>query len=108
MSIHLRPIRAGEIAEICALHNRSEAHDGVPRVLEVEELAEELEELSLDDDTRLAELDGELAGYAYTYFLPAETGWVRCIVGHADSSVGRGWATATTRYQRPSGADSSW
>src|SRR4029079_8483124 len=75
--------------------NRSEAHDGVRRVLEVDELAEELDELSWDDDTRVAELDGALAGYAYTMLLPSETGWERAYVFgevdpvHRDRGVGR-------------------
>jgi mycothiol synthase len=100
VTIELRTARREELEAICALHNRSEAHDGVPRVLEVDELAEELDELSWDDDLRVAELDGVLAGYAYTLLLPSEVGWERAyVLGEVDpvrrgQGVGRallGW-----------------
>jgi mycothiol synthase len=85
MSVELRALRPDELPAICALHNRSEAHDGVPRVLELEELEEELEAVSLADDLRVAEVDGALAGYAYTLLLPSDTGWERCyVLGEVD------------------------
>lgn len=95
MAILLRPMRREELADVCALHNRSEAHDGVPRVLELEELAEELDELSWDDDIRVAELDGVLAGYAYTLLLESDVALERAYVfgevdpDHRGAGVGR-------------------
>jgi mycothiol synthase len=95
VTVELRPLHPDELPAVCALHNRAEAHDGVPRVLELEELADELAELSWDDDLRVAEVDGELAGYAYTLLLPSDTGWERAYVlgevdpAHRGKGVGR-------------------
>ncbi len=78
----LRALQPQDLPAICALHGRSEAFDGVPRVLTLEELEEELddEQVVLATDTRLAEVDGSLAGYAYTYHLPSEEREERCYV----------------------------
>lgn len=100
MTIELRPLTEDDLPAVCALHNRSEAHDGVPRVLELEELAEELEGIDLALDGRLALVDGELAGYAYTYHLPSDTGQERCYVfGQTDPSFRRrGVGAALMRF----------
>jgi len=72
--ISLVPLTRDTIPTALDLHRRSETFDGVPRVLELEELEEELddEHVVLATDTRLALLDGEPAGYVYTYYLPSE------------------------------------
>lgn len=83
----LRPLRADDLAEVCALTNRTEVHDGVARVVTVEELAEELDDdhVVLATDTRAVEVDGRLAGYVYTYHLPSDVGEERCyLFGHVD------------------------
>lgn len=90
--IELRPLRAADLPAVCALHNRSEHHDGVPRVLALAELEEELDDdqIRFATDTRLALVDGELAGYAYTVHLPSEVKEERCYVfGEVDPSFRR-------------------
>lgn len=81
-TIDLRPIRPDELGDICELHQRAQRHDGVPQVLELEELEEELDDVAvvLATDTRVAVLDGRTAGYAYTYHLPSDVREERCYV----------------------------
>jgi mycothiol synthase len=103
---------AEDLEALCALHNRSEAHDSVPRVLALEEMREELddERIVLATDVRIAVCDGQMAGYTYTYYLPSAERLERChVVGQVDPDhrgvgVGRallGWgierATAQLR-----------
>jgi mycothiol synthase len=117
LAIDLRAASAGDLEALCALHNRAEAHDGVPRILEVAELREHLggEQVELAADVRLAVRDGELAGYAFTEYLPSAVRLERCYVWgevdpmHRDAGVGRallGWGIerATARL-RASGND---
>ena len=80
--IELLPARPDDIERLCALHNRSEMHDGVPRVLEVQELRDELddERIVLATDVRLAFVDGQLAGYVYTRHLPSDVSQERCFI----------------------------
>jgi ribosomal protein S18 acetylase RimI-like enzyme len=61
---------------------RSEAHDGVPRVTEIDDMREAMGEqnVTLATDARLAVVDGRLAGYVYTYHLPSEVRIERCYV----------------------------
>lgn len=95
-TIDLRPVRPDELGEICELHQRSQRHDGVPQVLELDELEGDLddEHVVLATDTRLAEVDGQVAGYAYTFHLPSEVKEERCYVfgevdpGHRRRGVG--------------------
>jgi mycothiol synthase len=102
VAIELRGASAYDMEEVCALHNRSEAHDGVPRILELDELREDLddEHVVLADDVRLAVRDGELAGYVYAFHVPSTERLERCYVegevdpAHRGVDVGRtllGW-----------------
>lgn len=72
--IELRPARADEVGPICALINKAEHHDGVPRVLSQDELREDLERpyVDLGLDTRVALRDAELAGWAWVCNPPAQ------------------------------------
>lgn len=105
MTIELRPLRVDDIEAICELHRRSQRHDGVPQLIEIEELEEELddEHVVLATDTRLAEVDGELAGYAYTFHLPSEVREERCYVfGEVDPAHRRrGVGTALMAWAVP-------
>ena len=78
----LRPLSATDLDEVCVLHNAAYRHDGSPMVMEVEELAEELddEHVVFATDTMAAEADGSIVGYAYTYHLPSEVREERCYV----------------------------
>lgn len=100
--LELRALGAGDLAAICDLHRRSESFDAVPRVLALEELEEELDDdhVVLASDTRLAELDGSLAGYVYTYYLPSEEREERCyIFGQVDPEYRRrGVGSALMRW----------
>ncbi len=91
-AIDLRGAVADDLESLCALHNRSEAYDGVPRILELDEMREELddERVVLETDVRLALCDGELAGYAYTYHLPSAERLERCYVFGEVDPVHRG------------------
>lgn len=97
-TIDLRPLRRDEFADVLALHHRSTSHDGAPWVLSMEELCEDIDDdhVVLATDTRVAEVDGRLAGYAYTYHLPSEVREERCYVfGTVEPSLrGRGVGTA--------------
>jgi mycothiol synthase len=81
-TIELRPVRPDDFEEICALHQRSQRFDGVPQILELDELEGDLdgEHVVLATDTRLVEVDGELAGYAYTFHLPSDVREERCYI----------------------------
>lgn len=87
VAIDLRGAEAQDLEVLCALQNRSETHDGVPRVLELDEVREELddERVVLATDVRIALCDGQMAGYTYTYYLPSAERLERChVVGHVD------------------------
>ena len=103
VKIELRGAEVDDLEAMCALHNRSEAHDGVPRVLALDEMREELDDVHvvLATDVRLALRAGELAGFAYTSYLPSAVRHERCYVWgevdpvHRGEGVGRallGWA----------------
>jgi mycothiol synthase len=72
--IEFRAASVAEAAEICAVIRRAEAHDGVPRLLEVDELVEEFESDAVDlrESSRVAVADGEIVGIVYLYHRPAE------------------------------------
>lgn len=105
----LRPLTADDLPEVAALHQRAQRADGVPQMLVLEELQEELddEHVVLRTDTRAALLDGELAGYAYTYHLPSELREERCYVfGAVDPAHRRqGVGTALMRWGVERGAE---
>jgi len=90
----LRPLAHDLLSAVCALHNRSYEFDGLPRMLDVDELGEEFddEHFTLDTDTRVATVDQALAGYAYTVHLPSDVGLERAyIFGSVDPEFrGRG------------------
>lgn len=85
--IELRPAGPDDFDELCALHNRAFVHDGVPRVMEVAELRDALddERVSLAADVRRAVVDGRLVGYISTRHLPSDVGQERCyLFGQVD------------------------
>lgn len=90
--IELRPLTSDDFATVLDLQRRSNAFDGVQEMLELDELAEELDDdhVVLATDTRVALLDGEAVGYAYTYWLPSDVREERCYVFGAVSPHGRG------------------
>jgi mycothiol synthase len=116
VAIELRAAAADDLEALCALHNRAEAFDGVPRVLELDEMREDIddERVVLATDVRIALCDGELAGYTYTYHLPSAERLERChVVGNVDPDhrgvgVGRalvGWGVErATEQLRSSGS----
>ena len=106
--IEYRGATPNDIEEMCALHNRSEAHDGVPRVLDVQEMREDFEDehVVLAEDVRVALCDGELAGYTFAEYIPSEVRLERCYVWgevdpiHRGAGVGRallGWGIEQAR-----------
>jgi mycothiol synthase len=108
--IELQPARPDDIARLVALHRRSEAHDGVPRVIEEEEMRVDLDDVRvvLDTDVRLAFVDGQLAGYVFAMHIPSDADFERCFVfGEVDPSWrGRGvghalltWGTERARQR---------
>ena len=55
-SPELRPLTSDDLPAVCAMHQRALTHDGVPQLLQLDELEEELddEHVVLATDTRLA------------------------------------------------------
>ncbi len=104
----LRPLTNADLTDVCALHQRSLTHDGVPQRIQLEELEEELddEHVVLATDTRVALVDGRPAGYAYTYHLPSELREERCYVfGTVDPQYRRrGVGTALMQWGLERGA----
>jgi mycothiol synthase len=116
-AIELRRATADDLEAMCALLQRSEAHDGVPRVIEVDEMREEIDDIHvvLATDVRLASRADELAGFAYTVYLPSTVRHERCYLWgevdpvHRGTGVGRtllGWTIErATEQLRSSGND---
>ncbi len=104
-AIELRPATADDLPDLCVLHQRAQRHDGVPQVIQLDELEEELDDdhVSLAHDVRVATVDGSLAGYAYTFHLPSEVREERCYVfGEVDPDWRRhGVGTALMRWAIP-------
>ena len=97
-SIELRPVRPDQLEELCALTNRAERHEGLPRVLTVDELEESLAApfLDLDVDARAAYCGDRLAGWVWIWNPPSERSLERAYVcGDVDPEArgrGAGWA----------------
>ena len=97
VSLELRPVTRDQAEEICALINRCEQFDGIPRVLSVEELREDFDSPLVDvaADTRAAYLDGKLAGWAWIWNPPSEVAQERAYLfgevdpAHRGQGVGR-------------------
>lgn len=72
--VELRPAGTADLAVVAALVRRAEVHDGVPRILADEELAQDLAapHVELEADTRVGVLDGELVGWTYVWNPPAQ------------------------------------
>ncbi|MFM2078030.1 MAG: hypothetical protein RJA49_1920 [Actinomycetota bacterium] len=90
--VTLRPVRSADLPELVDLQRRAYRHDGVPRTTDLEELTDDLldEHTVPDADTRLAEIDGHVAGYAHTVHLPSELRQERCYVfGDVDPAFRR-------------------
>lgn len=93
----LRPVRLDELGQVCALVNRSERHDGVPRVLVVDELEEEIggPHVDVELDTRVALAGDEIVGWAHIWHVPSGVGLERAYIFgdvdpvHRDQGVGR-------------------
>ena len=113
--IELRSADAGDLTTIAALVRRAEAHDGVPRVVADDELAQDLASphVELDTDTRVAVRHGALIGWALVWNPPAQHRLERAeLYGdvspeHRGTGVGRsllGWSIARAR-ERLAGRD---
>jgi len=109
MATELRPITLAELPTVCALHQRSQRHDGIPELLQLEQLEEELddEHVVLATDTRLAVVDGEPVGYVQTFHLPSDVREERCYVFGAVDPVhrGKGLGTALMQWALARGAE---
>lgn len=74
--IALRPARPDDLDAVCALLNRSEQHDGLPRVMLIDEFRENLDQpyIDLAADARVALRGDTLAGFEYVWNPPVEAG----------------------------------
>lgn len=108
--ISLQPVTARVFGAVLALHQRSEAFDGVPRVMQLEEIHEifDDDEVVLVTDTRIATVADTLVGYAYTLHLPSDVALERAYIfgqvdpAHRGIGVGRAlmqWAVPRAREQ---------
>lgn len=108
-TIELVPAAIDDTERITQLINASEAFDGVPRVLDADELREELEapNVDLSRDSRLAMTNsGELVGWVLVDHTPASDAQERVFLGgtvlpaHRGHGVGRtlmDWAVPIAR-----------
>ena len=91
-------MRPEQLEELCALTNRAERHEGLPRVLTLDELEESLAApfLDLDVDARAAYCDDRLAGWMWIWNPPSEQSLERAyLCGEVDPEArgrGAGWA----------------
>jgi mycothiol synthase len=72
-AVELRPLRVDDLDEVCALINRTYAHDGPPRVMSLEELREEIDVpfVDVDVDARVALRGDTLAGWTWIWNPPS-------------------------------------
>lgn len=110
--IALRPARPDDLEAACALLNRAEQHDGLPRVMLIDEFRETLDQpyIDLALDARVALRGDMLAGFQYVWNPPVESGDDRAYLfgevdpEHRGHGVGRellGWGVerATERLR---------
>lgn len=78
----MRPIRREDFSAVIEVHRASTSFDGVPQVMTLDELEDELddEHVLLSTDTSLVLVDDEPVAYAYTYHLPSEVREERCYI----------------------------
>lgn len=86
----VRALTPDDFADACDVLNAADLAAGAPRVLSPDELAEELELADLTQDTFGVDIDGRLAGLAYTLHLPSEVSEERCYVFGATHPAHRG------------------
>lgn len=111
-AVTYRALELGDVPATCAMHQKAEVFDEVPRMLEVDELEEELTgtHVEIGTDTLGAFAGDAIVGYAYTYHLPSEVKEERCYVfgivdpDHRDRGIGTellewGVDRATTQLQ---------
>ena len=107
-SPELRPLTAADMPDVWALHQRSLTHDGVPQLIQLDELEEEIDDDHVvhATDTQVALIDGAIVGYAYTYHLPSDVREERCYVfGAVDPPFRRrGVGTALMQWGLERGA----
>ncbi len=95
--VELRPITEADLEAVVVMINRIHTHDGIPEVLSMEELVDDLsgDEADMATDSRLALVDGEPVGYGYTIYLPSAVRLERCYLDggvvpeHRNRGVGR-------------------
>jgi mycothiol synthase len=100
-TIDLRPVTLDQLDELCALANRAEQFEGIPRVFMVDELRQDLEGPHVDVavDARAAYVDDELAGWTWIWNPPSEVSQERAYVfgevdpAHRRQGVGRALLT---------------
>jgi mycothiol synthase len=106
--VSFRPVRHDDVAAVGALVRKAEAHDGVPRVLDDEELSQDLAAGHVDPalDTRCAVRDGAIVGWALVWNPPAQQRRDRAELSgevapeHRGTGIGRtllGWSMARAR-----------
>lgn len=78
----LRPMDRHDLSAMHAVLRECEAFDRIPIVTTLELFEEELcsDPVDLDTDVRVAEHDGAIVGYVYTYHLPSDVREERCYV----------------------------
>jgi len=101
-AIELRPVRADELGAVCALINRAAVHEGIDQVETIDELEQALDHDDLDPlrDTRVALVDGQLAGLQYVLHPRAEIRIDRAwLLGEVDPDQrGKGVGTALLEW----------
>lgn len=106
--VELRPGSPGDVAAVAELVRQAEAHDGVPRAIADEELAQDLTASHVDvgEDMRVAVRHGELVGWAFVWHPPVGGRLDRAEVsgevapGHRGAGIGRallGWSVERAR-----------
>ncbi len=85
----LRSATSDDLSTIHSILLRAEAADGIARVMEFDEVCEDLDDdrIPLATHVRIAELDGEVVGYVYALHLPSDVKEERCyLFGNVDPS----------------------